>query len=508
MIFKIIIYRLLFFWVFVGINSISFSQDKSDYQWIFSTNPDPLPGHEGSFLDFNGGQIDTFYRPVGFFIGTNHAQICDKHTGELLAYTNGCHLFDKSHKIMLNGENINPGWVHNDQCGHGYPGSQESLFLRDPANENGYYLLHKRDSLITAPIVDVVQPDLLYSYIDISENNGKGKVLEKNISLFNDYNMVLGYLTACKHANGKDWWLILLIDEENTFYKVLLSNDGPEVIDSQDLGDNFSNRSNTTGQAVFSPDGSKFVLFNPVDHALIFDFDRATGELSNLRQVIVENNPTFSGVAVSSNSRYAYLSTQFKLYQIDLWEDTIQNSLTLIDTFDGFGDPFPNNFYLCQLGPDCRIYITSTNGSQYLHVINSPNEKGKACEFWQHGLKLPFQRAAGIPNFPHFRIDEEDVCDPTITSVFGNQIFYNKKLKIFPNPATQVVNIELPKSLSGTIIISDINSNQILEKGIINPVDIIRLELSHLSPGTYFIEFYPQNYVKEQTIYLNKLIIK
>ena len=154
-------------------------------------------------------------------------------------------------------------------------------------------------------------------------------------------------------------------------------------------------------------------------------------------------NVIFTGVAVSPNSRFAYLSSHTDLWQVDLEADDMQQSLTLIDTFDGFGDPFATNFHLAQLGPDCKIYICSTNGTRFLHVIHNPDEKGKLCNFRQHDLELPhYNNPGSLPNFPHFRMDEEDVCDNTITSIFGIPFISESRVHLYPNPASDFITLE------------------------------------------------------------------
>ncbi|HAD14112.1 MAG TPA: hypothetical protein DCF33_16940, partial [Saprospirales bacterium] len=70
------------------------------------------------------------------------AIISDK-KGNLIAYTNGCHIVNKNHEIMDNGDTINPGYYQGqNQCLFYYPTYQGAIFLPDPANENRYYLFH------------------------------------------------------------------------------------------------------------------------------------------------------------------------------------------------------------------------------------------------------------------------------------------------------------------------------------------------------------------------------
>jgi hypothetical protein len=95
-------------------------------------------------------------------------------------------------------------------------------------------------------------------------------------------------------------------------------------------------------------------------------------------------------------------------------EDDLEDGLELIDTFNGVNDPFPTIFYLMALAPDCKIYMCSTSSTNTYHVINNPNGKGQDCDFVQQGIQLPFVSAtATMPNFPRFRVDEEEKCHPS-----------------------------------------------------------------------------------------------
>lgn len=74
---------------------------------------------------------------------------------------------------------------------------------------------------------------------------------------------------------------------------------------------------------------------------------------------------------------------------------------------------FQATYFMPQLAPDQRIYISATNGIQYLHIINRPDEAGTACDFRHQGLKLPTVNQASIPNFPNYRLGPLDgsPCD-------------------------------------------------------------------------------------------------
>ena len=492
-----------------------YSQNKRDYKWVMGSSFEGIEG--GNIIDFdNNRSIDTGF--LAFAMAENCVNICDKN-GKLLMYSNGCAIADRTHSIMQNGDSINYGKAWQDFCPYkyseGYPVAQNSLILPDPGNydengnqvKNGYYLLHKRTELLFHPYLHTWCPGVSYSYVDMNGNNGIGRVTKKNNLIFQTKSLTQGYMTACKHANGKDWWIVQIEQDTNIFFKILLTKDSIMVVDSQNIGNFKFYRDNNLGQAVFTPDGSKWVAFNSKEKAIILDFDRTTGELYNLRQVNPQDSGQFVGVAVSPNSRFAYLSAMTDLYQIDLWADDIQASLTHIAHIDYFPDPyFISTFSLAQLGPDCKIYIVNGGTNNYLHVINKPNEKGEACDFKQHSFYLPNRNYNGsLPNFPHFRMDEAEVCDSTLTSIFGELVLLRRDIKVWPNPSSGVFNIELPDVGAGKLVVSNISGQMVYERDVSNIINKEQIDISHYPSGRYNVEFWPEK-VKDRVFYGGQVV--
>ncbi|MBX2926374.1 MAG: PKD domain-containing protein [Saprospiraceae bacterium] len=196
-----------------------------------------------------------------------------------------------------------------------------------------------------------------------------------------------------------------------------LSREGITVHDTQDIGYIVSSQS--IGQAVFSPDGTKYASVHltgsagdPI-HVSIFDFDRCSGELRNPRQFSYADTAWAGGIAISSNSRFLYVSSYRYVYQYDLHAEDIETSRITVAVWDGFGNPLSTTFYLAQLAPDGKIYINSNNGVRYLHVINQPDSLGLACDVCQHCVELPSINALSLPNFPNYRLHhlEGSPCD-------------------------------------------------------------------------------------------------
>jgi len=497
--------------------SLLFSQNKQDYVWMFGIDRTPSASDVGYRFDFKikPFSIPVLNNSVGF--GSNNASICDKN-GNLLFYTNGCAVLNRNAEIMPNGDSINEdiwkkllGW---DKCEYGYPGTQNIMILDDPANiennKNNYYIIHK-----PRVFTDFNKPDsnhLRYTLVDMNLYGGLGDVVEKDITIYREKNILSAYLTAIRHENGLDWWIVQPVRDTNIYLTFILDSSGFRLDKEQSIGKKFDWNASSSGTAILSPDGTKYAYYNESDGLLLFDFDRSTGELSNYRRVVPFDTSgigIFCSVEWSPNSRFIYTATMTKLHQIDTWEDNLQDGIRLIDVYNGTKDPFNTIFFLMAQGPDCRIYMCPTSSTRSYHVINKPNRLGEGCDFVQNGIKLPkMSSVASMPNFPRFRVDEEDKCDSTIVSVFGNYVYYRRDLKVYPNPSTGVFNVEMPDGLSsGIMVVTDINGRVVYKVEVANFYNPVKqINILELPTGRYNIEIYP-NENKERIFYGVQVIL-
>ncbi|MDX1913934.1 MAG: hypothetical protein SFV22_20730, partial [Saprospiraceae bacterium] len=356
------------------------AQVKHDYVWLFGYEPDdPHPKIGGSKLDFNIYPYDTSRFDIPFRFKAI-SMISDS-GGALQFYTNGCQIANAAHQIMANGDDLNPGLEHEVYCAFGYPLEQGVLTLPWPGNKNRYVIIHMQFEGEDGEF------NLLYSVIKMDTMNNLGAVTIKNQSLlFNE--KVCDILTAVKHANGRDWWIVLPKTRSNLFLTWLLTPEGFTGPYEQPHGDDWDYRY-YLNHGVFSPDGTTYVRASPSNGLRISRFDRCTGYFTLPLNIPFEIEASVSGVAISPNSRLLYLSTGFHLWQYDLYAADIGSSATLIDIFDGYQSPFNTTFYQPMLAPDGKIYMTCTNGNDVLHIIHRPDERGADCRFEQHGLRIP-----------------------------------------------------------------------------------------------------------------------
>lgn len=373
---------------------------KLDNIWVIGGAP--AFGDADGYLDFSSGEPigDSLINAV-MPIAITNAGICDT-TGNLLFYTNGIWVANRTNDTMLNGYGVTTGYgaSYYEISGMGILGG--ALILPYPAHPNQFYLfdLSTDDSISYRPL------RLTYSIIDMTLDSGLGAVIEKNISIIED-TLTLGRLTAVKHADGESWWLISHETKSNKYYRWLITAHSIYGPYSQKIGSKYGTGfTDVSGQSVFSEDGKKFATFGNNFKLDVMDFDRCTGVFSNATTFTFDSNIEFGigiGCAFSPNGRFVYASSHRRLWQVDLLSDTPANEIDTVGFFDWYYAPFAAYFGLQQLAADNKIYMGAWNGDTVMHVIVSPDEKGAACNFTPHGLHLPVYNGS-LPNLVNYEL--------------------------------------------------------------------------------------------------------
>ncbi|MCF8245409.1 MAG: T9SS type A sorting domain-containing protein [Saprospiraceae bacterium] len=438
--------RFIFFCIFLVVFSINnYAQYKHDYIWLFGdpiTEPSEYNGI--TVFDFNGDTLNITKQWEGMWMYASNVSISNTF-GELQFYSNGCKVFSKNNQLMMNGSGLSPGDAYlSGFCPDvGVPVPKGMIALPFPNHPDKYYLINQSPETGLPGDFSYYIGYLYSAVIDMSSNNGLGEVQVKNQVILHD--TLFSNLHAVKHANAQDWWIVLSKSNRNVYYKVLLTENGIDSIQSQEIGIAPDPYYSGSGQSSFSPDGTKYARVDKKNQVTMFDFDRATGELSNFQQIVADTQAFWTSLSFSPNSRFLYISTTWKLWQFDMLAPNIQASKVLIDEYDGFTYlDQPMIFYLMQLAPDCKIYMIGSNGTKFLHVIEHPDEPGLACDFRQHGLELPAINNGSIPNFPNYRLGTEyPVCDSSIVyTASGFTLPPVQEVQVWPNPASNELNLE------------------------------------------------------------------
>ena len=390
------------------------AQENFDNIWLFgyANDVDTLPRFGRSVMNFNDDTLRLYKElDTNMSFDAANASICDE-SGLLQFYSNGANIANWQHEIMENGDTINPGGIIGGNLDE-QKLPQGVLILPFPDHPGEYFLFHAGQVLLFAPTGNftVGCHPLYYSRVNMAENGGLGTVLEKNIPLVPD-TLGVGKITATRHANGRDWWVVVNEFYSDKFYSLLLSPEGVSAIEEQYVGEPLLSG---LGQACFSPDGDTYVnvsLTQFTNATYIYDFDRATGQLSNQRIIPLEGDLVSAGIAISPNSRYCYISAYLNILQVDLLANDLYESIDTVATYDGYEEPIPSTeglslatvFFMAQLAPNGRIYLNTTNSVRSLHVINQPDLPGDSCDVQQHAIQLPTLNAFSLPNFPNYKL--------------------------------------------------------------------------------------------------------
>lgn len=315
------------------------------------------------------------------------AVICDS-SGALLFYTNGEKIWNKDHQIMSNG---------NDLMGH-MSSTQSSLIIPKPNTNNIFYLF------TTDAFEDnFLQNGLRYSVIDMCLNNKLGGVVPniKNILLLDT---VSEKLTAIKHGNNVDYWVITHKHYSDAFYCYLITNNGITDTIISHVGSFHPNGQGGAGTAIgqlkASPDGNKLAIVNGNSSNSIaeyFSFDKNTGVVSNSVSIQTNSAYNYYGVSFSPDNSKIYLScwlNDIGVYQFNLNAgngnpDSVRASKYQVSS---------NLYYSIQLAVNNKIYLARS--SQYVSVIDNPNNLGLQCNFIDSAIYLNSGSCSfGLPNF-------------------------------------------------------------------------------------------------------------
>ncbi len=391
-----------------------FENEKRDYVWLIGNSPLISGGNDMTMLNFNSIPPEIISTDINMDFWHTNASVCDAF-GNLLFYTNGIEARNFINNTIVTG--LAPTPLSEDWVGTGYGIVQGALILPLPEFDSLFYIFHVDADW--APHGDVWVQNLFCTKVDMSANNGQGVVLEKNIPVVND-TLAYGRVVATRHANGRDWWIIVPQFDSNQYYTILFTSNGIGDIQTMEMGEPV-----LTGsfQSSFSPDGTKYARIDikyagESEHRVtISDFDRCTGEFTSFTSfTFIDLAFGGGGLAFSENSRFLYVTSWFNVYQFDLNVPNVEATKIKIAEYDGFEDPIYDlntDFKLAQLGPNGKIYIACGTNANYLHVIHTPNNQGLACNVEQHALELAALNDRSIPNFPYYGLGPLDgsACD-------------------------------------------------------------------------------------------------
>lgn len=388
--------------LFIVILTLSFQYSNAQLQasnWYFGFNAGISfdPG-SGAVTPLTDGQVST---------NEGCASISDEN-GQLLFYTDGTVVFDRSHQIMQNGQGL-----------RGNPSStQSAIIIPKPQDPNIYYIF-------TVDLPSFGGSEGVHYYeVDMTLNGGFGAV---TTSISNPPLLVAEAaekLSAINHATNDEILVTTFANSSgfgayDSFHTFTVSAAGVNAtpVISANVATPIAVGGGRRGNLKFSPDGQFLVSCNMSRstgaRSYIYDFDQNTGIVSNERPILMQapNNNGY-GVEFSPDSSLLYItatndasgnaaaSHTSSLYQYELTASNLAAAGLAgleIDNRMGYRGSL-------QLGIDGKIYRALADtydiGRPFLGVINNPNTVGVGCNYEHDAIPLAGRSSTqGLPPF-------------------------------------------------------------------------------------------------------------
>lgn len=336
-------------------NSASASSEEANF-WYFGSKAG-LDFSKGYPVAINNSSMDAMEGVASI----------SSSAGDLLFYTDGMRVWNKSHRIMVNGYNLD---------GH-QSSTQSGVIVPKPGSSNIFYIF---------TVDEVGGPHgFRYSVVDISLQNGEGEIIEKNKLL---HVPSTEKVTAVRHANNRDIWVIAHQWNTNEFHTYLISEKG--IIRAPKLSacgiKHNGNIKNAIGYLKASPNGNKLAhAIRDMNIVEIFDFNKATGLVANPK--IIKNGDCSQpyGIEFSPDGSKLYVTYSrpgSTIIQYNLNDDDFEDTYYTVAENDE-----PNLNFALQLGPDGKIYVAKYRKT-YLSSIGKPNKSGWRCNYTEKAVKL------------------------------------------------------------------------------------------------------------------------
>ena len=332
----------------------------------------------------------------GKLISEEGSAVISDRSGNLLFYSNGNNLLNRSHAVLKNSSGL-----FGDRSS-----TQNVVIIPQPGNDSIFFVF----TIAAKQQVDI---GLNYSIVNMRGDNGFGEVVQKNTHLLtSSYEKI----SAVKHCNNRDVWVTVRKWDSDQYYSYLVTGTGvtstPVISNTGFIvgGD----LQNSIGALKFSSKGNKLAAAfgYGIDKVELLDFNNQTGELTN--PIIFRANTSLLplelcgnyGLDFSPDNRLLYVTVvnsvdePASIYQFDI---TFNNVSSILGSRQIISQTFTGGIGNIQIATDGKLYV-AYQGKKYLGVINKPNIAGVGCDFQLNGLKVDIPGGnrvikLGLPTF-------------------------------------------------------------------------------------------------------------
>lgn len=481
--------KLMFLMLLLSMNTLLAQREA--YSWIYG-NCDPdennCQGVYGTaIIKFNDDSIESIRRvdfPDSFRF---HALSISDSNGNLLMASNQRYVYDSLGNVLIN-------FYSNDSVNLINSPRQSALFLKLNDNSDEYYFINlKATQWIAEPPNELLNNRTVLHYLSKIRVNDNGYQVLSIDTLFRNDTILNTGIQACRHANGRDWWIFQSTFNQKQYLRGLLTPYGLnfEVYDGPG-----PNAFQNTGRNQFSADGTQ--LFHYITTSFrkmqIYDFDRCTGELSNFREIdfsgFIPFPPyDFTPFVLSPDASKIYMGrsnltqTNYETIQVDV--ETGQLTMVADSVFVPLLTP--NLKWIASGYQD--VFFTSIDD---ISVIKNPNNLGVNVnrEIIQNCLEVngAIQEPIEYANHLLGPIDGSSCDTLGLDDETSIKKLENFSFNLFPNPGNEEIHFTTDLPLPLKITIRDSQGKTVIEKFINQKSFSIQERIAELNQGIYFVE--------------------
>lgn len=450
----------------------------------------------------------------------------------LIGYFNGHQVRNKDGNLALNGDSLawtpSLDWLLKRNTSDKNEGSgiwENALIL--PTENDSIFLLFYLDFMHLTDIDNFLLPYMLeaneiefrwYSKALLMSQvclmpNGQLRIdnNKKDIPIIEDFLMYRN-LMAVPHANGKEFWIVVPCQHENTAYSILVSD---TIIDVK--GKHYFSENNTKylwqqqGTSKFSLNGEKLLRFNyryGTSEAYesgfipcileVIDFDRCKGKVvPGTSTTDILDIPWFVTAEFSPSGEYLYIGGVYFLARCKTNAPSFFDRLDTIyhipyeglTTYELYNN-YDHSECMNRL-PNGQIICHSYWQTPYFHIITNPDAPDvKDIGYRSRAIILPEKeigsdiryKAGGMPRHVNLKMDQKTCIIET------EETKYVHNISVYPNPVYDVLYLKGYADKSFTDIkfsIIDLVTGQLLVK---NSQLKETLDVSFLKSGFYGIK--------------------
>ena len=467
------------------------AQGKYNNNWVTGDTYNYIINFDSSFARTK--KFDTVLHYMNF--SGSHSCINDS-AGNLILMCSGAKVYNKFGKIIENGDTlINKN--HYNFFGNGAIYQSQGSVIVLPFDSQIYEIFTPTvsDFLWT----NVAEYDILFMHkVDMKANNDSGKVVEKKI-IISDTNLFARVgMTACRHANGKDWWLVKQGADTNIIYTFLISKDSIAGPFTQGFATPKYNNYDRSGQLVFNQQASKIAnVQEQPNQVFVADFERCNAQITNpkvynIPALLIDSAASLTqletlprGLCFSPNGQYLYVIMRSKVFQLDLLEPDSALAWYLVASIDTTWSQF-YQYNQAQLGPDNKIYVSHWSSVESTwNIISNPDTKGVSCNWCNRCLRFPYYGSAATPNTINYNLGASPtLCYPLDT---GNIKIDSMQLyAIYQNTSNQLT-ITIAKNSEKKLEVFSAQGALLFSQPINVGAVKINLDASSWAKGVYVV---------------------